>query len=80
MRLTFVLCRLVSTLAQNMRRHMVDSVAFPFQSTSFPSMSRNGAYSPDHIYTHADVRDIVEYVSLFISLAQLWRLTFVGVR
>ena len=41
--------------------HIVDAVAFPFQSTSFPSMAVNGAYSSNHIYTHADVRDVVEY-------------------
>ena len=41
--------------------HIVDSVAFPFESTTFPSMSRTGAYSPDHIYTHQDIRELINY-------------------
>jgi len=41
--------------------HIVDSVSFPFQSQTFPSMAVDGAYSPDHIYTHDNVREVVDY-------------------
>ena len=41
--------------------HIVDSVSFPYQSSTFPEMSAAGAYSPDHVYTHDDVATIVEY-------------------
>ena len=41
--------------------HIVDSISFPYQSTAFPEMSRQGAYSPDHVYTADDVKDVVEY-------------------
>jgi hexosaminidase len=44
-----------------MHWHVVDSDAFPFQSTTFPEMSMTGAYSPNHIYTHSDIRTVVEY-------------------
>jgi len=43
--------------------HIVDSISFPFQSTTFPSMSRDGAYSADHIYTHDDVHEVVSYAA-----------------
>ena len=41
--------------------HIVDAISFPYQSTMFPEMSRQGAYSPDHVYTADDVKDIVAY-------------------
>lgn len=41
--------------------HIVDSISFPYQSTTFPEMSRQGAYSPDHIYTSDDIKEIVKY-------------------
>ena len=41
--------------------HVVDSQAFPFVSEHIPSMSATGAYTPDHVYTVADVKEIVAY-------------------
>eukprot|EP00036_Acanthoecidae_sp_10tr_P009106 CAMPEP_0182916754 /NCGR_PEP_ID=MMETSP0105_2-20130417/1129_1 /TAXON_ID=81532 ORGANISM="Acanthoeca-like sp., Strain 10tr" /NCGR_SAMPLE_ID=MMETSP0105_2 /ASSEMBLY_ACC=CAM_ASM_000205 /LENGTH=532 /DNA_ID=CAMNT_0025053719 /DNA_START=29 /DNA_END=1627 /DNA_ORIENTATION=+ len=41
--------------------HIVDSVSFPFQSTTFPEMSVQGAYSPNHVYTHDDIGTVVAY-------------------
>ena len=41
--------------------HIVDSIAFPYQSKTFPSMSETGAYSPDHVYTFDDIKEIVSY-------------------
>ena len=39
--------------------HIVDSQSFPYQSTAFPEMSAQGAYSPDHVYTADDIRNVV---------------------
>ena len=41
--------------------HIVDSIAFPYESTKFPEMSAQGAYSPDHVYTADDIRRVVQY-------------------
>jgi len=41
--------------------HIVDSISFPYQSTTFPELSEKGAYSPDHVYTADDIRQIVTY-------------------
>ena len=71
--------------------HVVDSDAFPFQSVTFPEMSRTGACesrhdrghpvalllwcrgqgahprpgrtadTPNHVYTHADIKTVVDY-------------------
>ena len=41
--------------------HIVDSISFPYQSTTFPELSRAGAYSPSHVYTTDDIKTIVEY-------------------
>ena len=41
----------------------MDSVAYPYESKAFPEMSRTGAYSPNHIYTHTDVANVVNYAT-----------------
>ncbi|XP_066992201.2 chitooligosaccharidolytic beta-N-acetylglucosaminidase [Anabrus simplex] len=41
--------------------HVTDSQSFPFQSKTYPNLSRYGAYSPEQIYTEDDIRSIVEY-------------------
>ena len=50
--------------------HIVDSIAFPYQSTLFPELSATGAYSPSHIYTVADIKRVVSYARpvSFLSL------------
>lgn len=41
--------------------HMTDSQSFPFVSENYPELSQYGAYSSMEVYTHNDVRDIVEF-------------------
>ncbi|GLH00644.1 Chitooligosaccharidolytic beta-N-acetylglucosaminidase, partial [Gryllus bimaculatus] len=41
--------------------HMTDSHSFPFQSKKYPQFSHYGAYTPRKVYTHDDIRSIVEY-------------------
>lgn len=41
--------------------HIVDSISFPYQSATFPSMAAEGAYSQSHIYTHDDIKTVIQY-------------------
>ena len=41
--------------------HITDSHSFPFVSKTWPKMSQYGAYSPQKVYTEADIREIVEF-------------------
>ena len=45
-------------------RHMIDSYSFPFVSISFPELSAKGAWHTAAVYTHDDVKEVVEYVNL----------------
>ena len=41
--------------------HIVDTVSFPYESEAFPEMSASSAWSPDHVYTHEDIKLVVDY-------------------
>ncbi|XP_014253586.1 chitooligosaccharidolytic beta-N-acetylglucosaminidase isoform X2 [Cimex lectularius] len=41
--------------------HITDSHSFPFQSTSYPELSKYGAYSQEQVYTVDDIKNILEY-------------------
>lgn len=42
--------------------HIVDDQSFPYVSYTYPELTEFGAYDPyNHIYTNADVKDIIEF-------------------
>ncbi|OBZ65102.1 Beta-hexosaminidase 2 [Grifola frondosa] len=43
--------------------HVIDSQSFPLEVIAFPELSAKGAYSPDEVYTEADVQQIVAYAN-----------------
>lgn len=44
--------------------HLTDSQSFPFVSKYYPELAKYGAYSSSEIYTHDDVRDIVNFAQV----------------
>lgn len=43
--------------------HITDSESFPLEVSQFPALARNGAYSPQEVYTESDVQYIVSYAA-----------------
>lgn len=41
--------------------HITDSQSFPYVSATYPKLSKYGAYTPSKIYSHEDVKEIVEF-------------------
>ncbi|ORX70000.1 beta-hexosaminidase-like protein [Linderina pennispora] len=41
--------------------HIVDSQSWPVESKTFPDLQKNGAYSAKETYSHAEVRDLIQY-------------------
>uniref|UniRef100_A0A452TTX2 Beta-hexosaminidase subunit alpha n=1 Tax=Ursus maritimus TaxID=29073 RepID=A0A452TTX2_URSMA len=45
--------------------HLVDDSSFPYDSFTFPELTRKGSYDPaTHIYTAQDVKEVIEYARL----------------
>ncbi|XP_004463787.1 beta-hexosaminidase subunit alpha isoform X1 [Dasypus novemcinctus] len=45
--------------------HVVDDSSFPYESLTFPELTRKGSYNPvTHIYTEQDVKEVIEYARL----------------
>ena len=41
--------------------HLVDSQSFPYESATFPALSKHGAYSAAEVYTQQDIAGLVRY-------------------
>ncbi|CAG9805205.1 unnamed protein product [Chironomus riparius] len=41
--------------------HITDSQSFPFVLKSYPEITKLGAYSPDRVYSHEDIKEVVEF-------------------
>ncbi|XP_037689430.1 beta-hexosaminidase subunit alpha isoform X4 [Choloepus didactylus] len=45
--------------------HVVDDSSFPYESLTFPDLTRKGSYNPvTHIYTEQDVKEVIGYARL----------------
>ena len=44
--------------------HIVDDESFPMELTSFPNVTKNGAYSAEEVYTKEMVKEVINYGKL----------------
>ena len=51
------------SLAHSHHTPRTQSVSFPFESTTYPEMSKTGSYSPSHVYTPSDVAQVITYAT-----------------
>uniref|UniRef100_A0A7E4ZXK7 Beta-hexosaminidase n=1 Tax=Panagrellus redivivus TaxID=6233 RepID=A0A7E4ZXK7_PANRE len=62
-----LLKRQIDLLAQNkfnvLHWHLVDDESFPYTSAKFPDMTK-GAYTSKHVYTVAQIKDVIEFARL----------------
>ncbi|CAK9290649.1 unnamed protein product [Gordionus sp. m RMFG-2023] len=61
----FILKKILDGMSYNKMNvfhwHIVDDQAFPYESITFPELSKKGAYTPAHTYKQDDVADIIKY-------------------
>ncbi|KAG0093910.1 hypothetical protein BGZ92_000025 [Podila epicladia] len=57
--------KIIETLSWNKLNvfhwHMLDSTSFPYVSKKYPELAAKGAYTPRHVYTAKDIKNIVQY-------------------
>ncbi|KAI8342812.1 glycoside hydrolase family 20 protein [Chlamydoabsidia padenii] len=57
--------KVIDTMSANkfnsLHWHMLDSTSFPYQSKGYPQLAEKGAYSPKHVYSSRDIKDIVQF-------------------
>lgn len=44
--------------------HIVDDQSFPFESLKYPNLTANGRYSEAHVYTQAEIKDLINHARL----------------
>jgi hexosaminidase len=44
--------------------HIVDDQSFPFEMKKYPNITKNGQYTPAHVYTQQQVLDIIQHARL----------------
>uniref|UniRef100_A0A914YH05 beta-N-acetylhexosaminidase n=1 Tax=Panagrolaimus superbus TaxID=310955 RepID=A0A914YH05_9BILA len=63
-----ILKRQIDLMAQNKMNvfhwHLTDSEAFPYTSAKYPQMSAKGAYTPKHVYSIDQIKDVIEFARL----------------
>jgi hexosaminidase len=44
--------------------HIVDDQSFPLEMLKYPNLTINGRYSPAHVYSRKNVREIIDHARL----------------
>uniref|UniRef100_A0A914Z492 beta-N-acetylhexosaminidase n=1 Tax=Panagrolaimus superbus TaxID=310955 RepID=A0A914Z492_9BILA len=63
-----IIKRQLDLMAQNKMNvfhwHLTDTEAFPYTSAKYPELSAKGAYTPKHVYSIDQIKDIIEFARL----------------